>query len=98
MYSHYATKIKVEDIAEMSHYTYSYFSSEFKEVFGMPLTKYLLSIRINKASTLLKATDMNITEIAACSGFSYTNYFARAFKKEMGLSPSEYRKQARGDM
>lgn len=93
MYSHYATKIKVEDLAEMSHYTYSYFSSAFKEVFDMPVTKYLLGIRINKASTLLKSTDMNVTEIAACSGFPDTNYFARAFKKETGLSPSEYRRQ-----
>lgn len=97
LHSHYAAKIKAETLAEMSHYTYSYFSYTFKEVFGMPLTKYLLAIRINKASTLLSTTDMNITEIATSSGFSDTNYFARAFKKETGLSPSEYRERVRGD-
>lgn len=98
LHAHYATDIKLETLAEMSHYTYSYFSSAFKELFGMPVTKYLLSIRINKASTLLLTTGMNITQIAAFSGFSDTNYFARAFKKETGLSPSEYRKQVQSDV
>lgn len=94
MHSHYASKIKVEALAEMCHYTYSYFSCAFKEVFSIPPTEYLLGIRINKASALLVTTDMNITEIATCSGFSDTNYFARAFKKKTGLSPSEYRRKA----
>ncbi len=97
LHSHYANKIKAETLAQMSHYTYSYFSNTFKEVFGMPLTKYLLAIRINKASSLLSMTDMNITEIAIFSGFSDTNYFARVFKKETGLSPSKYREQAHGN-
>lgn len=95
LHSNYATKISAKTLAEMTHYTYSYFSCAFKEVFGVPLTKYLLDIRISKASTLLRTTDMNITEIAASSGFSDTNYFARAFKKEAGCSPSEYRKSVR---
>ena len=97
LHSNYATKIEAEALAEMSHYTYSYFSSAFKEVFGMPLTKYLLAIRITKAAALLSSTDMNVTEIAACSGFSDANYFARAFKKETGLSPSEYRERVHED-
>ena len=88
---HYATEIRAETLAEMSHYTYSYFSAAFKEVFGVSLTKYILSIRINKATTLLATTDMNITEIAISSGFSDANYFARAFKKETGYTPSQYR-------
>ncbi len=89
--SHYATEIKAETLAEMAHYTYSYFSSTFKEVFGVSLTNYILSIRINKASTLLATTDMNMTEIAISSGFSDANYFARAFKKETGYTPTQYR-------
>ena len=93
LHSNYAAKINTETLAAMSHYTYSYFSYAFKEVFGMPVTKYLLDIRINKATTLLRSTDMNVTEIAASCGFSDTNYFARAFKKETGCSPSEYRRQ-----
>lgn len=97
LHSNYTAKINAETLALMSHYTYSYFSSAFKEVFGVSLTKYLLAIRINKASSLLSMTDMNITEIATSSGFSDANYFARAFKKETGLSPSQYREQAHID-
>lgn len=96
LHSNYASRIKTETLAEMSHYTYSYFCAAFKEAFGVPLTKYLLTIRINKASTLLSTTDMNVTEIATFSGFSDANYFARAFKKETGLSPSEYRRKVGG--
>ncbi len=98
LHSNYATRINAATLAEMSHYTYSYFSCAFKEVFGVPVTKYLLDIRINKATTLLRSTDMNVTEIANSSGFSDTNYFARAFKKETGLSPSEYRRQVQGSV
>ena len=93
LHSGYASEIKVEKLADMCHYTYSYFSSAFKEVFGMPLTKYLLSLRINKAKTLLLTTDMNITEIGISCGFSDANYFARAFKKETKKSPTDFREK-----
>jgi len=94
IHTHYTTEIKSEALAEMAHYTYSYFSYAFKEVFGMSLTKYILAIRINKAASLLLTTDMNITEIAISSGFPDANYFSRVFKKETGKSPSKYREQA----
>lgn len=91
LHEHYATKISTQDLVQMSHYNYSHFCHTFKEVFGMSVNRYLLNIRINKASALLTSTDMNITEIATTSGFSDVNYFARVFKKETGLSPTKYR-------
>lgn len=91
MHNNYGSEITTESLAEMCHYNYSHFCHTFKEVFGMSANKYLLTIRINIASTLLLTTDMTITEIASVSGFADSNYFARVFKKETGLSPSGYR-------
>lgn len=95
LHTHYRSPISAEMLAKMSHYTYSYFSHSFKDVFGVSATNYLANIRIEKAKTLLTTTDMNITEIAESSGFSDSNYLARVFKKATGLSPLKYREAHR---
>jgi len=97
IHSNYASEINIETLAKMSHYNYSHFCHTFKEVFGMSAVQYILSIRINKASALLSTTDMNVTEIAFASGFSDAKYFARIFKRETGLSPSQYREKMAED-
>lgn len=92
LHKNYASDITTDALAKMSHYNYSHFCHTFKEVFGLSVNKYLTDIRINKASSLLTTCDMNITEIASVIGFVDPNYFARIFKKEKGVSPSEFRK------
>lgn len=91
MCTNYASVISTQELANKSHYNYSHFCHVFKEVFGISANRYLLNIRLSKASSLLMTTDMNITEIASVTGFSDSNYFARVFKKENGLSPTEFR-------
>lgn len=93
MHQNYSSEITTEDLVKMCHYNYSHFCHTFKEVFGMSANKYLLTIRLNKASSLLLTTDLNITEIASLSGFPDPNYFARIFKKEKCVSPSDFRKK-----
>ena len=51
---------------------------------------------MQKASLLLKATDEKIADIAQKAGYSNASKFSAAFKKELGLSPFEYRKKSRG--
>ncbi len=92
LHTNYASEITTEALVEMSHYNYSHFCHTFKEVFGISANKYLLNIRLTKATSLLTTTDMNITEIASVIGFTDPNYFARIFKKEKGFSPSDFRK------
>lgn len=94
LHENYASEITTDALTKMSHYNYSHFCHTFKEVFGVSANKYLSDIRINKASSLLLTTDMNITEISSVVGFTDPNYFARIFKKEKGLSPSQFRKNA----
>ena len=58
----------------------------------MTITAYVLSVRITRAKSLLRFTDMSIEEVGAASGMSDANYFARSFKKMEGMTPGEYRR------
>ena len=53
--------------------------------------QYILSLRISNAQSLLETTKYNVTEIASIVGYENPLYFSRIFKKQVGLSPSEYR-------
>ena len=54
--------------------------------------RHLINIRIKNAKQLLVDTSLPLSEIAEKTGFENGYYFSTAFKKEVGLSPSEYRK------
>ena len=71
----------------------SWFIRNFKEYTNSTPAQYLLSLRISNAQTLLETTSYNVTEIADIVGYDNPLYFSRIFKKQVGLSPSEFRKQ-----
>lgn len=77
-----AKKINISD---------SYFRELFKATYGTTPHKYLIKLRINQAKQALCGTDMTIAEIAESCGFSSTYYFSKAFKAEVGMSPTEFR-------
>ena len=64
----------------------------FQEETKMGIAKYILSVRMSQARSLLINTDMPIYEIANQVGFSDYNYFSRVYKKTFGQSPKTYRK------
>lgn len=66
--------------------------SIFKKYFGTTPHEYIKSKKINKALTLLKTTKLPVNEIAVKCGIPDYNYFSKIFKKEMNISPTEYRK------
>ena len=70
----------------------SYFLKKFKEVTTKSPMQYILAIRINNAVSLLESTDYNVTEISTIIGYDNPLYFSRIFKKQKGVSPSDYRK------
>lgn len=65
----------------------------FKKETGIPFMKYLLDLRLEKSKELLLSTGMKNFEIALEVGFSSANYFSFCFKKELGVSPSNFKKQ-----
>jgi AraC-like DNA-binding protein len=62
---------------------------------GIPPIAYLNRYRVRRACALLEAGSMSITDVAMSTGFSDSAYFARVFQREMGVSPSAYRRGER---
>ena len=75
----------------------SWFIRSFKEYTGSTPTQYILSLRISNAQTLLGSTNYNITEIAEIVGYDNPLYFSRLFRKQSGMSPSEFRNRLRAE-
>lgn len=67
------------------------FSRRVKDITGVDTTHYIRAARIMKARTLLTETELPISEIYFECGFESANYFARVFKQDVGVSPSEFR-------
>ncbi len=78
-------------MAEMAGISKDYFSRIFRNVTGMNYSKWLNTVRLEKATELLADRDKTLTEIAMLSGFQSISSFNRVFRAEKGVSPSEYR-------
>lgn len=81
----------MEEVLSRLHYSERHFVRLFSRAYGMTPARYLADIRMRKAAALLKGTSLTVGEIAARCGFSDPNYFSRAFRREFGMSPVEYR-------
>jgi len=73
----------------------AHFARSFKEAFGLPPHRYLLTRRIERATSLLRDTDLPITEIAFQTGWGSLGTFGRTFRDVTGESPSALRTRER---
>ena len=89
---HYAEHITTAQLAEHFFLSEYYFCRFFKESTGLTLTDYINKYRVATAASLLKSTDLSVTEIALRVGFADSNYFTKIFKKHKGKSPREFKK------
>jgi len=92
---HYNEPISIEEYAQSRGMSVSWFLRNFKQITTMSPMQYILSIRMNNAVSLLETTDYNITEISAIIGYDNPLYFSRIFRKQIGMSPSDFRKLRR---
>ncbi len=81
----------VERLASVSGVSEAHFARSFKEAFGVPPHRYLLTRRIERAKALLRDTDMPIIEIALDTGWNSLGTFGRVFRDVTGESPTELR-------
>ncbi len=72
-----------------------YFSSKFTKETGMTFSVYLTRLRLQKARQLMDTTDLKVYEISDRVGYNNVEHFNRTFKKNLGISPSEYRKSGK---
>ncbi len=84
----------MDDIAAAMQISVSYFRRLYKQHFGVPFHTDLIHLRMTHAMELLRQTDMNIKMIAAQCGYTSTFHFMTAFKKETGLTATDYRNGA----
>ena len=89
----YNTKISIDDYAESLHISTNWYIHNFKQSAGMSPAQYILSLRMVNAQSLLERTTYNIKEISEIVGYENPLYFSRVFKKEIGKSPTQYRKE-----
>jgi two-component system response regulator YesN len=85
----------VQDMADRFGVTKNHFCHLFTQHMGVTFITYLNTVRIKAACDMIKKDQDTILEISSKCGFCSSHYFYRVFKKEKGLSPSEYRQQFR---
>ena len=93
--THYQENITLDQLAEICHVSKYHLAHAFTEEYGISPINYLISKRIAEAEHLLTTTDFSLSLISNTTGFSSSSYFAQIFKKQKGMSPTEYRKQSR---
>jgi AraC-like DNA-binding protein len=91
----YASPIKIDELADIANLSPSQFERRFRKVFKITPTKHILNVRIRAACNLLSSSNDTIASVAVDSGFYDHSHFIRGFKRVMGISPSEFRKQGR---
>ena len=85
-------QIRIEELAQMCHISETHFRRNFSECMNMTPVEYINWVRIKTACDELKKTNDSIGDIAVRTGFTTLSTFNRNFKKVMGISPHEWRK------
>ncbi|MBO4609672.1 MAG: response regulator [Lachnospiraceae bacterium] len=87
--------LMLQDVAKAVGMSNSRFSTVFSQTGGQTFTEYLIYLRLNKAKEMLRTTAVKSSQIARESGYNDSHYFSYIFKKNVGMTPSEYRSQYR---
>ncbi len=90
---HFDKDISLDDVSRVVNISPYYFSKVFKEASGLNFIEYLTNIRIDKAKNLLENSNLSIKEICVSCGYTDPNYFSRSFKKNVGVTPTEYKER-----
>jgi AraC family L-rhamnose operon transcriptional activator RhaR/AraC family L-rhamnose operon regulatory protein RhaS len=89
--SHYQESIDIEQLAQIAHMSKRSFMRTFQAATGLSPIAYLIQLRINRAASQLRTSSASVTEIAFRVGFGDSNYFSRQFRKQMSVTPRQYR-------
>lgn len=89
----YQSRIKINEMADYIGVNRSYLTSSFKKAMGCSPQEYLVNLRMDKAQSLLKKTDLPINAIASAVGYQDQLAFSKIFKQNFGVSPRAFREQ-----
>lgn len=85
--------ISVTDLSEIACLSRHHFARAFRSAIGVPPHRFISSLRLQRAQDLLGNTDFSLAEIAFACRFSSQSTFTRAFQRQLGVSPGEYRRR-----
>ncbi len=92
----YAKPLDVEALARDAHMSAGHFSRRFRQAYGESPYSYLMTRRIERAMALLRAGDLNVTEVCFEVGCSSLGTFSTRFTELVGMPPSDYRRKEAG--
>lgn len=93
---HYASEISLTALSTIFHINSAHLSETFKHHVGKNFSDYLVNLRMEKATELLKDNQLKIIDVANLVGFSSSGYFSTVFKKHFGQTPVEFRNSITG--
>ena len=90
----FASDLSMTVVSNVVSMNYTLFSAQFKQYTGSNFVGYVRDLRIGEAKRLLTETDMRIVEVGMTVGYESEKHFLKSFKSAVGVTPSEYRKNA----
>ncbi len=87
--------LKIDDMADAVGMGRTVFYGKIKAIVGMAPSDFLRTLRMQRAEELIVRSNMTFSQVSFSIGFSDPKYFTKCFKKETGMTPSEYRKLKR---
>lgn len=93
IHEYYYQSLSIASLAEQYNVNRNRLSYVFRKYAGMGPAEYLLNYRINIAQEMLFTSDASVQQIAQTVGIDDPFYFSRVFKKQLGISPTEYREK-----
>ena len=87
----YTSPLLLSDVAKQLNFSVPYISMIFKRSCGITFREYLIRVRIEKACQLLRTTNQTMREVAEQVGYTDPTFFYKAFRREMDMTPDDYR-------
>lgn len=89
---HLTQDLDMNAVARAASLSPFYLSRIFKKRYGVPPYRYLIGLRIDHASRLLRDSSLSVTQVCHRSGFNSLSHFITTFRVHTGMSPSQYRR------
>jgi AraC family transcriptional regulator len=96
MHEHRGEPITLEDLAAVAALSKFHFLRQFTEATGLTPHRYLTRLRVQRAAEALRTTGVPIGAVARANGYASPGQFARAFRRQLGVTPTSYRSATRG--
>jgi AraC family transcriptional regulator len=93
MAQHLAQEFNLDRLAAQAGLSKFYFNRLFKSALGLSPSRYLMTLRMGEAKRLLRETKRSVVDVGLDVGYANPSHFAQLFRRETGLSPSDYRRQ-----